>query len=358
MLTDNPVLLRRHVQLPVLMCVQKKAAKKIVTEADLIDANIASFGDEIGKITNRITSMYEVQSNFEPGSKEYEELQFRINCGQKIQQDAIDKTKGIVANGMPRDWYDGHSVAKIEDEEERKFMYDILADKKPRFMIYIYPDLMRSYKRYVSDTDKKCLREFGINVATLLKIPEEKMTDAQKTFVKYYKRKMPVGLGDCVLNKICKRFEEEFDHITKRLANDVAFDYTILKNPSTYTTSQFNAIRKLYAAYRQRVRDYKIYTSRERVDEDVAYTTLVAMDITFRQECDIAVNNEDVLCNIMIDICYKSNNQKTFVWSMCPDVIIKNLLQKNGGHISYPVKDPEGDIEYGGYRFSIHEREV
>ena len=98
MLTDNPVLVRKHEPLPVLMCMQRKAEKKVVSEEDLIASNIASFGDEIGKITNRITAMYEVQSRFAPGTREYEELQYRINCGQKIQQDAIN------VSGLVQQW--------------------------------------------------------------------------------------------------------------------------------------------------------------------------------------------------------------------------------------------------------------
>lgn len=89
MLTDNRVLVECHKKLPTIMCVQRKATKKVVTEEDTIAANIASFGNEIGKITNRVTSMFEVQSRFEEGSKEYNELAYRIRCGQLIQQNAI-----------------------------------------------------------------------------------------------------------------------------------------------------------------------------------------------------------------------------------------------------------------------------
>lgn len=71
------------------MCAQRKAAKKVVSEDDAIAANIASFGDDIGKITNWITSMFEVQSRFEMGSEEYEVLEYRIRSGQLLQQNAM-----------------------------------------------------------------------------------------------------------------------------------------------------------------------------------------------------------------------------------------------------------------------------
>ena len=64
MLTDNSVLVDRLSELPALMCVQRKAKKKVVTEEDAIRSNIDSFGDDIGKTTNWITSMFEVRSQF------------------------------------------------------------------------------------------------------------------------------------------------------------------------------------------------------------------------------------------------------------------------------------------------------
>lgn len=86
MLTDNPVLLRRHKELPALMCAQRKAEKRVSTEEDFIRANIDSFGNEIGQTTNYITSMFEVRSHFDPRSREYKVLSYRIRCGQLYQQ--------------------------------------------------------------------------------------------------------------------------------------------------------------------------------------------------------------------------------------------------------------------------------
>ena len=42
MLTDNEVLVDKLIELPALMCAQRKAAKKIVVEDDFIRSNIAA----------------------------------------------------------------------------------------------------------------------------------------------------------------------------------------------------------------------------------------------------------------------------------------------------------------------------
>lgn len=90
MLTDNEVLLRRHKVLPTLVCEQKSATKAIPTEEMVVESNIATFGNEVGKITNRATSMYEVRSHFSEDSEEYQMLSYRIRCSQAQQQESIE----------------------------------------------------------------------------------------------------------------------------------------------------------------------------------------------------------------------------------------------------------------------------
>lgn len=89
LLTDNKVLVENTLNLPAIMCVQRKAAKKVIEESDLILANKNSFGDEIGKTTNRATTMFDIQAQFSPDSDEYRVLDYRIKCSQLYQQNAI-----------------------------------------------------------------------------------------------------------------------------------------------------------------------------------------------------------------------------------------------------------------------------
>lgn len=87
--TDNRVLVDKWRDELVVLCAQKKGEKKVPTEQDFIESNINGFGDDIGKVTNRITTMFDVQSKYEPESDEYKELTYRIIAGQKFQQDCI-----------------------------------------------------------------------------------------------------------------------------------------------------------------------------------------------------------------------------------------------------------------------------
>ena len=353
MLTDNKVLVDKLKVLPALMCVQRKAKKKIVSEEDSIQANIDSFGDDIGKTTNWITSMFDVQAQFQKGSKEYEELDYRIKCGQLFQQNAIDKAKGIIAKPMPREWHDRHSVNMIEDADTRRFYQKLVADKKPYFMRIIYPALMKQYNTYIKNTNKNAMREFQMTVDELMEIPASEQTERQKDFIRYYHSRMPVGNNDCVMNRICRRFEREFDGYLGRHNADTEFDYTIMKSDAEYSRSQFNAISKLYESYNKRLRNYAVFASYERVDEYDTFSRMLEMRNEFIQECTKECPDRFALCNIVLDICYQKSSTKRFAWEMCGDEIIQNLLNRNGGIISYPTLDVDGDITFGGNSFTV-----
>lgn len=354
MLSDNRILVEKLEPLPALMCAQRKAAKTIPTEDDFVRSNIESFGNDIGQTTNYITSMFEVRSHYPKGSVEYDTLSYRIRCGQLYQQNAIDKAKGIICKPMPRTWHDRHAANKIKDDELRDFYRSIVADKKPYFMRYIYPALMKQYNQYIKNTNRNCLREFQMTVDELRMVPADELTERQSDFLRYYDYRMPVGTGDCVMNKICKRFEQEFDGYIRKHNSKIKFDYTIMKNASEdYTTTQYKAIKKLYEDYNKKMQSYTVFAQSEKIDKYDAFTELSEMNAEFRQSCDIICQNESALCNIVLDLCYQKSSSKRFAWNMCGSEIIHNLLLNHNHTVNFPTLDADGDIEYCGERFKI-----
>lgn len=351
MLTDNKVLVNKLQPLPALMCAQRRATKRVPTEEDFIRSNIESFGNDIGQTTNWITSMFEVRARFEKGSKEYDTLSYRIKCGQLYQQNAIDKAKGIVCKPMPRLWYDRHAANKSEGDA--KFQRNIVADKKPYFMRYIYPMLSKQYNTYIKNTDKNALREFQMTVAELKAIPEDERTERQEEFIKYYDFRMPVGINPCVMNKICWRFEDEFDGYIGKHNSAIKFDYSIMRSKDEYTTKQFNSIKRLYDDYNKRLASYAIFADYERIDDCDSFIALSVMNDEFRKECYKICPNNSTLCNIILDICYTRSSTKRFAWSMCGSEIIHNLLKQNDNQISYPTLDSDGDIEFCENKFIV-----
>lgn len=358
MLTDNDVLVRKLQPLPALMCAQRKATKRISNDDDFIRSNIESFGNDIGQTTNWITSMFEVRSKYEKGSEEYDILSYRIRCGQLYQQNAIDKAKGILCKPMPRSWHSRHDAAKIDDEHVRELSRSIVADKKPYFMCYIYPALMKQYNTYIKNTDRNALREFQMTVEEMCEIPESERTERQNEFLSYFYQKMPVGIGDCVMNKICRRFENAFDGYIGKHNAAVKFDYRFMRSGAEYTPKQYNTIRRLRDDYNRRLSSYAVLADYERIDEYDSYANMSMMNEEFRKECSIVCPDSRALCDIILDICYTKSSTKRFAWSMCGEEIIHNLLDANDGRISFPVIDACGELEYCGNRFTVETKRI
>ena len=358
LLTDNKILINNYHYEPSIMCIQRKAEKVDITEDALIQSNINSFGDDIGKTTNWITTMFDVRSEFPEDSDEYTVLNYRIKCGQLFQQNAIDKAKGIVCNPMPRTWYDRQSANRIEDEEKRAFYQRILADKKPYFMRYIYPALSKEYNKYIKNTAKKSLREFRQTIDELLAKGEDERTDEENEFIRYYHLRIPVGIHRCVMNRICWRFEEEFDDYFSKNEPEAEFDPSIMKSDEKYSPSQYGSIEQLYEQYTKRLQEFMQQSKRERIDDDEAESRRGIMLSEFRERCQRVCPNSSTLCNIIVDMCYKKGGSKQFLWDMCAEDIIGNLLRNNSNTIHYPILNDAGDIEFCGNRFSFESKEV
>lgn len=259
---------------------------------------------------------------------------------------------------MPREWYDYRSANRIENEEARTLYKSIVASKKPYFMRYIYPALMREYNEYTNNTNRNSLREFQETIEELLNKSPEELTERQHEFFSYYHNRMPVGTGDCVINRICRKFEERFGKYLSKRNSSTTFDYTILKNDAEYTDKQYYEIKRLYDDYNRRLANYSIFAGYERINEWDSHVNLQMMDAEFRKQCDEVCPNSDVLCNIVLDICYKKNATKRFAWNMCGKDIIHNLLEKNDYLISYPVLSKDGDIYYGGNTFKVETKRL
>ena len=88
--TSFRLLVENTKQLPAVVCVQRKAPKCIPTEDDIMQSNINSFGNAVGEVTNKITSMFEIQARYPRDSREFRVLDYRIKCGQLYQQNQID----------------------------------------------------------------------------------------------------------------------------------------------------------------------------------------------------------------------------------------------------------------------------
>ncbi|WP_460641734.1 RNA dependent RNA polymerase [Lacrimispora brassicae] len=353
--TDDEIILENTLNSPTIQCMQRKAEKIIPTESDIVQANKLAFGDEIGSTTNRITSMIELQSTFEKDTEEFKALNYRIMCGQHYQQNSIDKAKGILAKPMPRYWYDKAACNKLpestdKEKEFKELCLRIVADKKPYFMRYVYPDLMTQYHKYVKDAGNKCIRLFKMTLADLIVKPHK--TIPEQEFMEYYHKLMPVGNQPCTVNRICKLFEDTFKDYPKQCTIQKTFDYSILKSNVGYGRQDYKEVEKIKSEYDDYVRAYQQQAKKQRLDKEEVNANRAILLLEFKQLCEKICPDQKELCDIIIDMCYSNPKSKKFAWDMCGGTIIENLLKNNSFIINYPVRvDEHGEFEFSGEEF-------
>jgi hypothetical protein len=90
----------------------------------------------------------------------------------------------------------------------------------------------------------------------------------------------------------------------------------------------------------------------EECDENVGLA-VDQLKQTFMEECYKVCPNSDVLSNIVVDLCYTSNKNKTFAWDVAGEQIYQNVLKNNNNVISFPVKVEDGELEFAGEMFSV-----
>lgn len=358
--TSFPLLIKNTVELPAICCVQRKAPKCIPSEDDIVRSNINSFGNAVGEVTNKITSMFEVQARYAKNSREYRILDYRIKCGQLYQQNQIDKTKGIEAGEMPAKWCNRissqiHNGQSAAEKKENWLNRKLTADKKPYFMQYIYPAEKAKMKEYNKKTNEKSLLRFRMTLEELL--AKDLKTPEEETFINCYLQNIPLGTAPCTINKICWRIEEIFGQTDLREAD--GFDYSILKSSAAYTKPLYAKIQKIYDLYKRELSAYMQYAGSERIKSEDRQMQKYLLKEAFKRQCLEQCPNEDILCNIVLDLCYaKSASSKQFAWDICGDLFIRNLLRRNDYMISYPSLDENGEIEYDGLHFTMRTAKI
>ena len=302
--TNNAVLLRKHKRLPAVMCIQHNAEKVIPTEEDILKSNWNGMGNQVGTITNRITTMMEVQSHFAKGSDEYIELQRRIEAGQHFQQLELDKIKGILAEPMPKYWYDIH---KCEDDFQRS----ICANKKPYFMIYVYDDYKARYNKYLKESEKTQHITYGDAVNP----------DAE--FLEYKESRNPFGMGPCAMNRICWHVEKQFKGIVSKVKKASTFDYALLKCNASYSSELKDKMQQLANEYSVAVHENlrnTDYMSREQGNNNRKLVQRY-----YRQEAERLVPNDEQRYDMILDLYYGNSINRQFCWDVIGEMIVERV---------------------------------
>src|SRR5574344_1309100 len=265
--TNDKIMIKNYIELPAIQCIQRKANKvKIDLSKNngisrIQKSNLNGFGNQVGTITNYATSMMDIKANLTDKDK-IDIIDKRILCTQLYQQNELDKIKGIIATKMPKYWYDIGACKKQStdddnnlDEDKFHYLESLCCNKKPYFMIYRYKKEKENYIKFLINASDKCIQLFGISLNDLLN--KQDLTKEEQSFIKWYNIKMPVTLGNCTMNKICRYIENQFNELKIKLKSNNKFDYTILKTNHRCTKEHIQQINDLCEKYVNRIAIYK-----------------------------------------------------------------------------------------------------
>lgn len=353
--TDNRVLLEAFEYKTTLMCEQESSVKKVPTEDDYVKSDINGFGDSIGSVTNKATNMISIREQFDPDSEEYKRLTYRISTMMNYQQNAIDRIKGVVARPVPKEWLDSR-IFKIKDGDDEATIRDkqinanIAAEIKPWFFIYRYSHLKSELDKYMKAVKSNCKIRFGKSLDELY--TTDNKSEEEQFFIYNYEKYMPISMAPGTMNRICWRIEDEFQ--TMNVLPDVEFDYSILKSTAEYTEEEYNAIKSLYDEYNDNMQLFLKGAKKNDSQKEERDAFVAQMVEEFSNACYAVCPDGEVLANIIVDVCYTTNKNKSFAWEVAGEEIFNNVLKNNGCILNIPVKDNDGDIEFGGQRFALH----
>ena len=230
----------------------------------------------------------------------------------------------------------------------------ITVEQKPWFFIYRYSAEKIKLEAYMKATRAACKMHFNKSLDEL--IASECCNESEEEFIAHYEKYMPVSRAPGTMNRICWRIEDAFK--TTNVLPDVEFDYTILKNECVYSEEEFEAVKQLYEEYNKNV---KLILKKRNKNEGTgsdAGSSIEQLQHIFLEECALVCPNSNVLSNIVLDICYSSRKNNTFVWDVIGESVYQNVLANSGNKLHIPIKDDNGDIEFYGKRFSIYEKMI
>lgn len=267
---------------------------------------------------------------------------------------------------MPSYWY-SYRDNKVTDDDDvgtikkKEFNKSIVAATKPYFMTYVYPSLKKQNNLYEKNNTQGVARrfwEYGIYTIQDLEAYPNK-TDEMTEYLVYYHKFRPIGVRDCIVNRICRLFERTFSGYLSKKYEQPTFDYKILKSNVGYNKAEYKKIKEIYNDYLDDIGQFMQKAKTQKIDEYELWMQREVSRQFFQSECENICPNEDELCDIILDMVYKTEKSKQFAWDIVGDVMVKNLLRETNGKIQFPVTAGTCcDFQYCGVNFNMNTKVI
>ncbi len=336
--------------------------KRILTEDDLFNADLFSFGSIIGSITNKSTSGYALLAELDTHSKEYETTLNRVKMCTKLQSAQIDKAKiGREVKGIPSPWVNYNKVKDTDSDEtktEKEFKNKILLDRHPYFFIYLYKGTKNKYKKHVKSYDITCKQKFGVSLQELRTV--KRKTKEQRDFLKLFERFNPVIESECVMNRICKYIESVDFGIRNIVSKDCDEEiYKLyLSDEAVFDEEKYLKVKGLYGKFKKSIGQSAVLNTgdpseRSSYDSEL-HTQISNSQELFKQEVFQISSSVNEVTNYLVKLFYfdEKTANKEVLWSAFGQYIFENI-KKKAKEFYIPASDTEGEIEYLNNRYTL-----
>ena len=151
---------------------------------------------------------------------------------------------------------------------------------------------------------------------------------------------------------ICWEVESIFDGTTAFVADKLDL-YALVRSDDECSPPLLDKITKLCKKSEQKraikcAIGFLLNDQDSEYDEDYSNVDYDMTDI-LSEIC----NNEEQLCDLLLDYCYKYNGNKEILWNVCGETIFKRLAQ--GKSLYYPIADVNGEFEVQGKKYTMRE---
>lgn len=220
-------------------------------------------------------------------------------------------------------------IDENDGDEEKAIKYkhnSMVVQKKPYFFIYLYKTLMEEYKAHKKIYDNVCYKNFGMSLREL--ILKENKTDEEVSYLKSYKRYSPVLETNCIMNLLCKDFEDiEFEIAYRSKAISIIQEF----RDKDFNVDEriYNEILRLYKEFKstKSFRGVKTLVERENItDEDtleIINNLMYGVKDEVREKMYGLVSSTRELFNYLVVLCERQGYKDfDIVWQILKDDII------------------------------------
>ena len=377
--SSSPVFLRcTHKDTLPITYEKKTAPINKLTEEAMFQADLLSFSNDIGTITNYSTDMYTMLEQFHKGGKLHNTILERLKITRMLQGNAIDKSKGVQVQDFPKDWItyqtirykdecdeDGNVIKGKEKDtpeqiKEKKFLNKLVIHKKPYFQGWIYSKYRKKYLEYVEKANLYCKVMFKLSLEELKE--KRRKTKEENDYMIFHYHNLPLSISPSVMNKLCWHMESACKDIKTEVNIDNNADIVeVLKDKDIEKNDViFSKVLKLYKDFCGKKRIHEKTKQRSYTKDKYDEESYDDLQLFYKQICIEAYkicSNTSELINYATEITYELHpkDKKDFLWDVFGKDVLINIEKNKQDKVLIPILDNNGTIEYLGDKFKLQE---